>query len=46
MDYALTGLGASAVPLVEHVRDRADRHIAEVHTARTRYDAEATGDDR
>ncbi|WP_245679455.1 winged helix-turn-helix transcriptional regulator [Actinomadura hibisca] len=41
VDYALTGLGESVLPLVEHVRDWADRYIDDVHAARSRYDAEA-----
>ncbi|MFI6514423.1 winged helix-turn-helix transcriptional regulator [Spirillospora sp. NPDC050679] len=46
VEYALTGLGEHAVPLVAHLRDWADRHIAEVHAARERYDAEGAGGDR
>jgi DNA-binding HxlR family transcriptional regulator len=38
VDYALTPLGASLMPLIAHIKDWAETHMDEVSAARTRYD--------
>ncbi|MFB7948936.1 winged helix-turn-helix transcriptional regulator [Kitasatospora phosalacinea] len=38
VDYALTGLGRSLLPVVAAVKDWAEAHIEEVHAARRAYD--------
>ncbi|POX56496.1 transcriptional regulator [Streptomyces sp. Ru71] len=40
VDYALTPLGNSLAALLTAVKDWAETHFDEVHTARERYDAE------
>ncbi|MET8804854.1 helix-turn-helix domain-containing protein [Streptomyces sp. NPDC004546] len=40
VDYELTPLGASLAGLLTAVKDWAETHFEEVHTARERYDAE------
>ncbi|WP_225825958.1 winged helix-turn-helix transcriptional regulator [Streptomyces naphthomycinicus] len=40
VDYALTPLGTSLAGLLTAVKDWAESHIEEVHTARERYDAD------
>ncbi|WP_433170655.1 winged helix-turn-helix transcriptional regulator [Actinoallomurus sp. CA-150999] len=42
VDYELTPLGVSLLPLVQAAKAWAETHIEEVHTARAAYDA--TGD--
>ncbi|WP_033258492.1 MULTISPECIES: helix-turn-helix domain-containing protein [Kitasatospora] len=39
VDYALTPLGRSLLPVVAAVKDWAETHIEEVHAARRAYDA-------
>jgi DNA-binding HxlR family transcriptional regulator len=39
VDYALTPLGASLMPLIAHIKDWAESNMDEVSAARTRYDA-------
>ncbi|MCO5971196.1 winged helix-turn-helix transcriptional regulator [Actinoallomurus soli] len=41
VDYELTPLGTSLLPIVRAVKDWAQTHIAEVHAARASYDAPA-----
>ena len=41
VDYELTGLGVSLLPLVRSVKDWAELHFDEVEAARGRYDAAA-----
>lgn len=41
VDYELTPLGVSLLPLVQAVKAWAETHIAEVHTARASYDTAA-----
>lgn len=41
VDYALTPLGETLVPVLRAVKDWAESHIDEVHEARDRYDAQA-----
>ncbi|MCO5995156.1 winged helix-turn-helix transcriptional regulator [Actinoallomurus rhizosphaericola] len=41
VDYELTPLGVSLLPLVQAVKQWAEAHIAAVHTARASYDAAA-----
>ncbi|WP_033221468.1 winged helix-turn-helix transcriptional regulator [Kitasatospora phosalacinea] len=38
VDYALTGLGRSLLPVVAAAKDWAETHIEEVHAARRAYD--------
>jgi DNA-binding HxlR family transcriptional regulator len=38
VDYELTGLGHSLLPVQRAVKDWAESHIAEVHRARSHYD--------
>jgi DNA-binding HxlR family transcriptional regulator len=42
VDYALTPLGASLLPLMQAVKDWAEAHIEQVHAARDTYDARPT----
>ncbi|MFC4908930.1 winged helix-turn-helix transcriptional regulator [Actinomadura gamaensis] len=48
VDYTLTVLGESLMPIVETVREWAERHMPEVDDARARYDTAhpRNGDDR
>ncbi|MEV5711184.1 helix-turn-helix domain-containing protein [Actinoallomurus sp. NPDC052274] len=39
VDYELTPLGVSLLPLVQAAKEWAETHIAEVHAARASYDA-------
>ena len=39
VDYELTPLGRSLLPIQRPVKDRAEGHIEEVHTARKRYNS-------
>jgi DNA-binding HxlR family transcriptional regulator len=39
VDYALTPLGTSLMPLIGHIKDWAETHMDEVAAARVRYDA-------
>lgn len=43
VDYALTPLGESLMPLVAAIKGWAESHIPEVEDARRRYDAERPG---
>ncbi|MGW5643287.1 winged helix-turn-helix transcriptional regulator [Saccharopolyspora sp. NPDC003752] len=38
VDYALTGLGESLLPVVQAAKTWAESHIDEIHAARTAYD--------
>ncbi|MEV6231677.1 helix-turn-helix domain-containing protein [Saccharopolyspora shandongensis] len=38
VDYALTGLGESLLPVVQAAKAWAESHIDEIHAARTAYD--------
>jgi len=42
VDYALTPLGVSLLPVVRAIKEWADTHIEEVASARERYDGGAT----
>lgn len=39
VDYALTPLGRTLMPLVAHIKEWAECHMDEVAAARTEYDA-------
>jgi len=39
VDYALTPLGATLLPVVQAIKDWAETHIEEVLSAREQYDA-------
>jgi DNA-binding HxlR family transcriptional regulator len=39
VDYALTPLGRTLIPLVAHLKEWAERHMDEVSAARSEYDA-------
>jgi DNA-binding HxlR family transcriptional regulator len=41
VDYELTSLGRTLLPVVRAIKDWSERHIAEIHTARTAYDQAA-----
>ena len=41
VDYELTALGASMLPVVTAIKSWAESHIDEIHTARQAYDAAA-----
>ncbi|MCP2340384.1 DNA-binding HxlR family transcriptional regulator [Actinomadura rupiterrae] len=43
VDYTLTVLGESLIPIVATVREWADRHMPDMDAARTRYDAGQAG---
>ena len=46
VDYALTPLGASLLPVMQAIKDWAETHIEEVDTARNSYDARQPGDEQ
>ena len=41
VDYELTSLGRTLLPVVRAIKDWSESHIAEIHTARTAYDQAA-----
>ena len=43
VDYQLTPLGRTLLPVVRAIKDWSETHIAEVHTARVAYDRAASG---
>ena len=43
MDYQLTSLGRTLLPVVRAIKDWSETHIAEVHAARVVYDHAAPG---
>jgi DNA-binding HxlR family transcriptional regulator len=43
VDYELTALGRTLLPVVRAIKDWSETHIAEVHAARDAYDLMAPG---
>ena len=43
VDYQLTPLGRTLLPVVRAIKDWSETHITEVHTARVTYDRAASG---
>jgi DNA-binding HxlR family transcriptional regulator len=43
VDYQLTPLGQTLLPVVREIKDWSETHIAEVHAARVAYDRAAPG---
>jgi DNA-binding HxlR family transcriptional regulator len=43
VDYQLTPLGQTLLPVVRAIKDWSETHIAEVHAARVAYDRAAPG---
>ena len=41
VDYELTSLGRTLLPVVRAIKDWSESHITEIHTARTAYDQAA-----
>jgi DNA-binding HxlR family transcriptional regulator len=41
VDYELTSLGRTLLPVVRAIKDWSESHIAEIHTTRTAYDQAA-----
>jgi len=41
VDYELTSLGRTLLPVVRAIKDWSESHIAEIHTARSAYDRAA-----